>query len=31
MEFVPGVDLKTLIQKRGRFRPEEALPLMIPA
>jgi serine/threonine-protein kinase len=31
MEFVPGVDLKTLIQKRGRFRPEEALPLMIQA
>jgi len=31
MEFVPGVDLKTLIQKRGRFRPEEALPLLIQA
>lgn len=31
MEYVPGTDLKTLIQKRGRFRPEEALPLLIQA
>jgi serine/threonine-protein kinase len=31
MEFVPGTDLKTLIQQRGRFTPEEALPLMIQA
>src|SRR5512140_1042321 len=27
MEYVPGTDLKTLIKQRGRFTPEEALPL----
>lgn len=31
MEFVPGTDLKTLIKQRGRFIPEEALPLLIQA
>jgi serine/threonine protein kinase len=31
MELVPGMDLKTLLRKRGRFNPEEALPLMIQA
>lgn len=31
MEYVPGTDLKTLIQQRGRFTPEEALPLIIQA
>jgi len=31
MEYVPGTDLKTLIKKRGRFNPEEALPLLIQA
>lgn len=31
MEYVPGTDLKTLLQKRGRFTPEEALPLVIQA
>lgn len=31
MELVPGTDLKTLLRKRGRFTPEEALPLMIQA
>lgn len=31
MELVPGMDLKTLLRKRGRFTPEEALPLMIQA
>jgi serine/threonine protein kinase len=31
MEFVPGTDLKTLINQRGRFSPEEGLPLMIQA
>lgn len=31
MEFVPGTDLKTLIQQHGRFNPEEALPLLIQA
>jgi serine/threonine protein kinase len=31
MEYVPGMDLKTLIQQRGRFTPEEALPLVIQA
>jgi serine/threonine-protein kinase len=31
MEYVPGTDLKTLIQRRGRFTPEEALPLVIQA
>jgi eukaryotic-like serine/threonine-protein kinase len=31
MEYVPGTDLKALIQQRGRFAPEEALPLLIQA
>jgi serine/threonine-protein kinase len=31
MEYVPGMDLKTLIQERGRFTPDEALPLVIQA
>ena len=31
MENVPGTDLKTLLRKRGRFSPEEALPLIIQA
>ncbi len=31
MEYVPGEDLKALIKQRGRFAPEEALPLMIQA
>jgi serine/threonine-protein kinase len=31
MENVPGTDLKTLLRKRGRFNPNEALPLMIQA
>jgi eukaryotic-like serine/threonine-protein kinase len=31
MEFVPGTDLKTLIKQKGRFSPEEALPLLIQA
>lgn len=31
MEYVPGMDLKTLLQQRGRFTPEEALPLIIQA
>jgi len=31
MEYVPGADLKTLIKQRGRFSPEEALPLLIQA
>jgi serine/threonine-protein kinase len=31
MEYVPGSDLKTMIQQRGRFTPEEALPLIIQA
>jgi len=31
MEFVPGMDLKTLIEERGRFTPDEALPLLIQA
>ncbi len=31
MENVPGTDLKTLLRKRGRFAPGEALPLMIQA
>lgn len=31
MENVPGTDLKTLLRKRGRFSPGEALPLMIQA
>ena len=31
MEFVPGVDLKTLIKQKGKLHPGEALPLMIQA
>ena len=31
MEYVPGTDLKTLIRQKGRFRPEETLPLLIQA
>jgi eukaryotic-like serine/threonine-protein kinase len=31
MENIPGADLKTLLKKRGRFTPEEALPLIIQA
>jgi eukaryotic-like serine/threonine-protein kinase len=31
MEYVPGTDLKTLINQRGRFTPEEAVPLLIQA
>jgi serine/threonine protein kinase len=31
MEYVPGTDLKTLIKQRGRFSPEEAVPLLIQA
>ncbi len=31
MEYVPGTDLKTLIKQRGRFSPEEVLPLLIQA
>ncbi|MBI4733115.1 MAG: serine/threonine protein kinase [Chloroflexi bacterium] len=31
MENVPGTDLKTLLRKRGRFSPGEALPLIIQA
>jgi len=31
MEYVPGTDLKTLIKERGRFTPEEAVPLLIQA
>lgn len=31
MEYIPGTDLKSLIQSRGRFAVDEALPLMIQA
>jgi serine/threonine-protein kinase len=31
MEFIPGTDLKTILQSRGRFTVENALPLMIQA
>ena len=31
MEYVPGMDLKTLIKQRGRFTPEDAIPLLIQA
>jgi eukaryotic-like serine/threonine-protein kinase len=31
MEYVPGTDLKALIKQRGRFTPEEAVPLLIQA
>lgn len=31
MEYVPGTDLKSLLQQRGRFSLEEAIPLMVQA
>ena len=31
MEYVPGTDLKTLLQKRGRFQPGDALKLIVQA
>jgi len=31
MEYVPGTDLKTILQQRGRFTIEEAMPLIIQA
>lgn len=31
MEFVPGATLKTLIEEKGRFEPEEAIPLIVQA
>jgi eukaryotic-like serine/threonine-protein kinase len=31
MEFIPGMTLKEMIQTRGRFTPEEAIPLMVQA
>ncbi len=31
MEYIPGTDLKTLINQRGRINPEEAVPLLIQA
>jgi serine/threonine-protein kinase len=31
MEYVPGAELKTLIKQRGRFSPDEAIPLLIQA
>ncbi len=31
MEHVPGTDLKTLLRRRGRFRVEEAIPLIVQA
>ncbi len=31
MEYVPGTDLKTILQQRGRFTVEEAMPLIIQA
>lgn len=31
MEYVPGTDLKSMIQQRGRFAIDEALPLLIQA
>jgi eukaryotic-like serine/threonine-protein kinase len=31
MEYVPGADLKTLVKQRGRFSPEEAVPLLVQA
>jgi serine/threonine-protein kinase len=31
MEYVPGTDLKTLLQTRGRFSVDEAVPLLIQA
>jgi serine/threonine-protein kinase len=31
MEYIPGMTLKEMIQTRGRFTPEEAIPLMVQA
>ena len=31
MEYIPGTDLKTILQSRGRFTVDEALPLIIQA
>lgn len=31
MEYIPGTDLKMLIKQRGRFTPDEAVPLLIQA
>ena len=31
MEYIPGTDLKSILQSRGRFSTEEALPLVIQA
>jgi len=31
MEYVPGTDLKTMITRLGRLKPEDAIPLMIQA
>ncbi len=31
LEHVPGTDLKTYLDKLGRFRPEDAIPLMVQA
>lgn len=31
MEYVPGADLKTILQSKGRFTVEEAIPLLIQA
>jgi serine/threonine protein kinase len=31
MEYIPGTDLKTILQSRGRFTTDEALPLIIQA
>jgi eukaryotic-like serine/threonine-protein kinase len=31
MEYIPGTDLKALIKQRGRFSPEETVPLLVQA
>ena len=31
MELIPGTDLKSLMKQRGRFTPEEAVPLLVQA
>src|SRR5690606_32937263 len=31
MEFVPGTDLKTIIQRKGRFTPQEMIDLIVQA
>lgn len=31
MEYVPGTDLKTMIKQRGRFKVEDAIPLIVQA